>query len=89
MHPYRLIIAASTLVLLLGMVRGENPFRRYWELTESQQVLESTVSVLAAETQDLKDEITKIENSANYARRVLRDKYHDVDEGETIIFFAD
>ncbi|SMF66818.1 septum formation initiator family protein [Pseudobacteriovorax antillogorgiicola] len=89
MPPYRIIILMGALVLTVGMIRGENPISTYWELKDSQQILEETVSGLQHDVRSLEDEIYKIEKSPHYAHKVLRDKYHVTEAGESIVFFAD
>ena len=89
MPAYRIILLSTSAVLAIGMIRGESPLSNYFELRESQGVLADTVHGLHQEVSTLKEEISKIENSPNYAHRVLRDKYHVTEENESIVFFAD
>ena len=82
------ILATSGLVLL-GMTQGQNSFRDYWELNNSRQVLAKTVETLQSDIDGLETEIHKLKSSKSYARKVLRDKYHVLNEGEEIIFITD
>jgi len=77
------------LVIGIGMVRGESSFTTYFELKRSKEILGKTVNNLEAENRDLSQEIDKIRKSKEYARKVLRDKYHVTDPDESIIFFAE
>lgn len=83
------IIVAAALVLSLGMIRGENTITSYWELVRSREILQRAVSDLESENIELADEINKIRTSGEYAKRVLKDKYHLTDRNETILFYAD
>lgn len=89
MPASRIIIISTAAVLAIGMVRGENPFNRYFKLSESREVLAETVDSLENEISHLSEELEKIQKSPNYAQKVLRDKYHVTEENESIIFFAD
>ena len=76
-------------ILTTGTLRGGNPLSNYWNLSDSNELLQNTVSKLEKENQRLKSEIEKIKKSDSYARKVLRDKYHITEDDEQIIFFAD
>jgi cell division protein FtsB len=83
------LLLCGAIVLGIGIVRGESSIESYFELKRSRDTLKSTVEGLRAENKTLEDEITRLSNSKSYARKTLRDKYHIVDQDETIIFFAD
>lgn len=85
----RLVYCLAVGVLLIGTVRGETSIFDYFKLRKSSDVLEATVDKLKASNEDLSEEIRRIKSSPEYARKVLRDKYHVTDQGEKIIFFAD
>lgn len=85
----RLVYCLAVSVLLIGTLRGESSIFDYFKLRKSQDVLEATVDKLKASNEDLSEEIRKIKGSPDYARKVLRDKYHVTDSNEKIIFFAD
>ena len=89
MPAYRIIILSTSVVFIIGMIRGENPFKSYLELSASKQVLANTVQELEGKVGYLNREIEKITRSPSYAQKVLRDKYHVLEENESIIFFAD
>ena len=59
-----------------------------FELKENHTILSKAVNELDSEIQYLKDEIHKLNVSPEYARKILRDKYHITDENEEIVFFA-
>ena len=76
--------------LLLSSAFGENDFLiKYFKLQESRNILLETITKLEQETLLLEEEIHKIKNSKSYVHKILRDKYHLINEDEEIIFFAD
>ena len=75
--------------LLLGVVRGQSSVPNYIGLMETRDVLKRTVDRIRLENSEHEAEIAKLKGSQEYARRVLRDKYHVTDPNETIVFFAD
>ena len=85
----RVVYGLAISVLLIGTLRGQNSIFDYFKLRKSQDILESTISKLKTSNEGLSDEIRKIKSSPDYARKVLRDKYHITDPNEKIIFFAD
>jgi cell division protein FtsB len=82
------ILATGVAVLCMGMVRGETSISSYLELKRSRDVLRSAVENLEAQNTEIELEISKIKKSSSYAEKILRDKYHVVEEGESIVFFA-
>ncbi len=85
----RLVYCLAAIVLFIGTMRGETSIYDYFKLKKSRDILEATVDKLKASNEDLSEEIRKIKGSPDYARKVLRDKYHVTDGNEKIIFFAD
>ncbi len=85
----RLVYCLAVGVLLIGTLRGESSIFDYFKLRKSADVLEATVGKLKASNEDLSEEIRRIKSSPDYARKVLRAKYHVTDANERIIFFAD
>ncbi|MBC7658623.1 MAG: septum formation initiator family protein [Chitinophagaceae bacterium] len=84
----RLVYCLAISVLLIGTLRGETSIFDYFKLRKSRDVLEATVDKLKSGNEDLSEEIRKIKGSPEYARKVLRDKYHVTETNEKIIFFA-
>ena len=87
--PTTLILGATLIVLLLGSIRGDQTLMHFFKLQQSREVLQRTVRALEQENSSLQAEIHQINASPNYARKVLREKYHVTDANEKIIFFAD
>lgn len=85
----RILFLMGMITLGFGIIRGESSIRSYFELKKSRKVLEETVHALQAQNNNIALEIDKIKSSPEYARKVLRDKYHVTDENEKIIFFPD
>lgn len=86
--PYILFVWA-TLVFAVGMFRGQTSVSRYLSLKDSEIILTKAVEDIAKENARLESEIFKLKKSKDYARKVLRDKYHITDGDEKIIYFAD
>ena len=84
----KLLLISSTLVMLIGIFRGPNIWQSYFDLKENHAVLLSAVDALEEENKSLQEEIHKLKISPDYARKVLRDKYHITEENEEIIFFG-
>ena len=75
------------LLLIVGMLRGDRSLGDYFALREKEQLIEKTVVALEGDIHTLQEEIYRIENSKEYASKVLRDKYHILLENEELIFF--
>ena len=84
-----LILSFGFLVLAMGTIRGGTGVDSYLKLKKSREVLRAATEDLARQNDNLNSEISKIEQSAGYAERILRDKYHQKDQGERIVFFPD
>lgn len=84
-----IIITSSLLVLIIGSFRGNQNLLNYFKLKQSHVRLEEAVDKLEAETNQIQEEIQRIEASPSYARKILREKYHVTEDNERIIFFAD
>ena len=79
----------ATIVISIGVFRGETSIGRYFSLTKSRTILEETVNGLRSENARLTEEISRIKESKAYARKVLREKYHVTEDGEKIVYYAD
>lgn len=60
--------------------------RDLFALQDSQKLLAKAVENLDRENDNLAEEIEKIKRSREYSLKVLKDKYHLTEEGESIIF---
>jgi len=87
--PTSLILGATLIVLLLGSIRGDQTLMHFFRLQQSREILKKTVQSLEQENAALDKEMRRIRESPNYARKILREKYHVTDANEKIIFFAD
>lgn len=76
-------------VLFNSIMRGNDNIFNYFELLESQKILEKAINDIESEIKSAEEEITKIKSSPNYAEKVLKDRFHVIDKNEKIIFFAD
>lgn len=79
----------ATIVFATGMFRGQTSVSRYLSLKDSEIILGKAVADLDRENHKMEFEILKLKKSKDYARKVLRDKYHVTDGDEKIIYFAD
>ena len=79
----------ATLVIVIGILRGETSIARYFSLSKSRLILREAVTSLKTENESLTEELSRIKESKAYARKVLREKYHVTDDGEKIIYYAD
>lgn len=85
----RLLILFGIVVLATGIVRGRSSISHSYHLERNANILRRQIAQLVAENVVLEAEITRMKESSSYARKVLRDKYHLLDNGENIMFFAD
>jgi cell division protein FtsB len=88
-HGVGCLYVFATLVIIVGVFRGQTSVSSYFSLMKSKAILEETVSGIRVENEKLNDEITRIRESKSYARKVLREKYHVTEDGEKIIYYAD
>jgi hypothetical protein len=86
---FRLIAWFAVAVLVIGIFRGRSSVGAYFKLKDSARKLEVAVSSLQTGNSELRSEIERIRSSGNYARKVLRDKYHVTDSDEKIMFFTE
>jgi cell division protein FtsB len=84
-----MLLAWGIAVIGLAMFRGESSFDGYLALVKSRDLLRGTVGQIAQENSAIQSEILKLKESPSYARKVLRDKYHVVEQDENIVFFAE
>jgi cell division protein FtsB len=75
--------------VLLSSFKGSGELFNYINLQKSLSLLEKKVVSLQKEKRNLEAEIHRITSSKDYARKVYRDKYHVMEKGESILFFAD
>lgn len=85
----RLLIIFGIVILMTGIIRGRSTVTRTYQLEHSAEILREQLDQLTTENKKLSTEITKIKNSKSYARKVLRDRYHFLDNNENIVFFAE
>lgn len=84
--PGRFLMMLGIAVFGMGVFRGQYTMSNYFELKKSFETLSGAVESLKDQNEKLATEIENISASSDYARKVLRDKYHITDEGEEIIF---
>jgi AAA+ ATPase superfamily predicted ATPase len=83
------VIGLGSLVIAIGIIRGEAHIHQFFELRQSRDLLKETINNIQNANQNLKSEINKIKNSPIYAKRLLKDTYHELEENEELIFLED
>lgn len=86
---FSFLLIFASLVLILGILRGDSSVFSYFDLSRTQKSLELRVDQLAQQNQALSKEIQKIQESSMYAKKILKDKYHKLDDNESLIFLPD
>jgi cell division protein FtsB len=83
------VSAMFALVLVIGMMRGSSDLGKYFELKNNLSNLQEIINEIEKKNENLESEIHRIKTSPLYARKILKDRYHVVDDNEDIIFFPD
>ncbi len=83
------LVGFTFIVMNIGIFRGPSSVKDFLELEKSRNVLSTAVDKLKEENDLIAEELNKIKSSPTYAKKILRDKYHVMDEDEDIIFFAE
>jgi cell division protein FtsB len=83
--PSGILVLLFCCVIANGIIRGGSKVTSYFQLAKSEKVLAETVANLEKENADIALEIKKLRESPEYARKVLRDKYHVTDKDEKMI----
>ena len=83
------IILGTCITLLCGLFRGDFGIVDYFSLKKTQNTLRLRIKELEKQSKEVSREIENIKKSPDYARKVLRDKYHVTEKGEHIIFFTE
>jgi cell division protein FtsB len=76
-------------ILATGIFRGQHTWKNYRELQAKKVELVAIVEKIKASNLVVKNELDLIKNQKTYARKVLKDRYHKVNDDEEIIFFDD
>ena len=76
----------AAFVIAVSISRGETNLFVYLKLKSKQKMLTDRIEELTEVEKRLRKEIFKIENFPEYARKILRDRYHQLDEGEIIVY---
>ena len=84
-----ILIGLGLYSVVLSTLRGSGELFKYMSLQKNFHSLEMSIANLRLEAEELENEIHRITNSKEYAKKVFRDKYHITNKGESIMFFAD
>ena len=85
----RIVILLSLGTLTFGVIRSQNSWDTYQKLTKGRDVLKKHVTDLELETQNLSQEIERLKTSPIYAKKTLKDKYHETEQQEELILMQD
>ena len=85
----KVIIIMLSITLVAGILKTRNNISSYIALNKSCQVLEKTIQELEQDIRGLEEEILRINQSKSYVSKLLKDRYHIVNENEEILFLAD
>lgn len=88
-RQYIILSVLTICMLLVGIIQGKISFADYWLLKEKRDLYAQKVKNLEEETQELELEIERVSYSKQYARKILREKYHLLEENEKIFFFSE
>lgn len=80
---YFLVVVANSIA------QGNHSIGGFFDLKRSHDLIEQTVEGIKLENEQIDTELTRISSSSDYANKVLRDKYHLIEEDEELIFFDD
>lgn len=83
------IIIAFSAILLVGIVRGSIDTLRYFDLKKSFNELKQATHNLRKENQEIELEVHKIKTSPQYAKKILKDRFHMTEDNENIVFLED
>lgn len=75
--------------LSLGFFRGTKSYENFQQLKNSAKILNKRVAKLEENTLQLENEILKINQSPNYIKKLLKDKYNEKEAGEVMQEFVD
>ena len=87
--PVYALLVVYIFVLVNGLIQGKHTITNFFALKDTVKFLEERVDGLKSHNATILTEIEKIEKSKSYAKKVLKERYHVLDEGEKIIFFED
>lgn len=73
-------------VFLLGITRGNNNALVYYQLKSKKHDLENRISEISQNNETISLDIQRIKEFPQYARRLLKDKFHLTEEGEKLVF---
>ena len=85
-YLFSTLLMFASLVLVLGIIRGESSLSSFLDLSKTKKELELRVDDLKQQNKDLANEMERIQSSPMYARKILKDKYHLTDKDEQLIF---
>ncbi len=76
-------------LLTIGIVRGSVDTLRYFELKKSLTELQQATHELKNENKNIEIEVLNIKTSPQYAKKILKDRFHMTEDNEDLVFMAD
>lgn len=76
-------------LLTIGIVRGSIDTLRYFELKKSLTELQQATYELRNENKNIELEVLNIKTSPQYAKKILKDRFHMTEDNEDLVFMAD
>jgi cell division protein FtsB len=86
---FKCLIFLTASLLAWGTFHGETSFADYFFLKEKRDLYKKKIQALEAETQSIALEIERVEGSEAYAKKILKDKYHVLADGEKVLLFSE
>ena len=79
----------AAIILTISTLRAKSSIKQYLSLKTNRKDLAQSVENLKSEVAHLEREINNIKSSTEYAKKILKGKYHLTAENEKILFFPD
>jgi cell division protein FtsB len=76
-------------LLSIGIVRGSIDTLRYFELKKSLAELQQATYDLKNDNKNIELEVLNIKTSPQYAKKILKDRFHMTEDNEELVFMAD
>lgn len=81
------LVFTFILAMISGLYQNKDAYKEYKKLKRAEVNLQSKVTSLHEQINEMQTEIDSIRTSSIYAKKILTDKYHDTEDDEIIIFF--
>ena len=89
LYIYIALSGFGCFILATGIFRGQHTWKNYRELQAKKHELVAIVAKMKKSNLAVQNELDLIKSQKSYAQKVLKDRYHKVNDDEEIIFFND